>query len=229
MAHKIKKVKKDLDIIKEDGHNLNLVPNYNDMPRSAEGSKIQATIPWTNEYVDIGMIGRNNEKENIIKLLVKEEAEEHVSIIPIVGLAGLGKTKLAQAILSDKRVKTIFSLRVWVFVSKNFDLPRIGETIISNACAGVGSITSERHTTHKNDDLPSIIDKLKSVLSTKRYLIVLGDIWEVHDDNLQKLQQMLQHGAKGSKIILTTRLQRVVEGLDVGVLARQRIIRPVRE
>jgi hypothetical protein len=57
----------------------------------------------------------------------------------------------------------------------------------------------------------------------------LDDIWEVHDDNLQKLQQMLQHGAKGSKIILTTRIQRVVERLDVGVLARHRIIRPVRE
>ncbi|XP_039802772.1 disease resistance protein RGA2-like isoform X3 [Panicum virgatum] len=224
MAHKIKKLKKELAIIKEDGHHLHLVPNYN-TPRLAEQSTNGDTVAWTNEDVDIEMIGRDTEKENIMKLLLRSEAEEHISIIPIVGLGGLGKTTLAQAVLSDKRAK-IFDLRVWVFVSANFNLSRIG-AIISHTCKSIGSLTSERYT--ENDDLQTIIEQLKTILPSKRYLIVLDDIWEEDEDNLEKLQQMLQYGGKGSKIILTTRIQRVVEKLDVSVLAKRRIICPVRK
>ncbi|TKW29463.2 hypothetical protein SEVIR_3G396601v4 [Setaria viridis] len=52
-------------------------------------------------------------------------------------------------------------------------------------------------------------------------------MWEDGGDNLEKLKQILRHGRKGSKIILTTRMQHVVDKLDVGALADQGIIRPV--
>ncbi|KAG2481476.1 hypothetical protein PVAP13_J683209 [Panicum virgatum] len=70
---------------------------------------------------------------------------------------------------------------------------------------------------------------LKSMLPTKKYLIVLDDMWEEGVDNLEKLKHMLQYGRKGSKIILTTRMQHVVDKLDIGALASQGIIRPVRK
>ncbi|CAL5092545.1 unnamed protein product [Urochloa decumbens] len=220
MAHKIKKVEKDLNKIKEEGHSLHLVPNYNTQV-SAEGIRNEASVPWTDEEVDIGMIGRDIEKENIMKLLVKTEAEEQISIIPVIGLGGLGKTTLAQAVFSDKRAK-IFDLRVWVFVSKKFDLRRIGEIILS--AASIDSGTSERYIPQQISDLSLIIEQLKTILPTKRYLIVLDDIWEEGDDNLEKLERMLQYGMKGSKIILTTRMAPVVQKLDMCVLARRKKI-----
>ncbi|KAL6623470.1 hypothetical protein ACP70R_033349 [Stipagrostis hirtigluma subsp. patula] len=225
MAHKIKNLKKDLDIIKEEGRSLHLVPNYN-MSRSTEESRNLPTVAWTNENIDIAMIGRDTQKENIIKLLLKSEAEEHISIIPIVGLGGLGKTTLAQAVFSDKRTK-IFDLRVWIFVSKNFDLPRIGQTIIRKARNGRS--TNEEYIIPRNADLNFIIEQVNTILLTKRYLIVLDDIWEQDVDNLDKLKQMLQYGGKGSKIILTTRMQHVVEKLYFGILAKERIICPVQK
>ncbi|XP_039822654.1 putative disease resistance protein RGA3 [Panicum virgatum] len=70
---------------------------------------------------------------------------------------------------------------------------------------------------------------LKSMLPTKKYLIVLDDMWEEGVDNLEKLKHMLQYGRKGSKIILTTRMQHVVDKLDIGALASQGIICPMRK
>lgn len=224
LAHKMKTVKEALDSIVEEGVRLKLVSD--NTPTWAKGNRDQATIPWTSVDTDIGMVGRDTEKENIMKQLLESKAEEHISIIPIIGLGGLGKTTLAQAIFSDKRSK-IFDLKVWVYVSKKFDLPSIGMKIISSLNRSTDSGTGEKYN-HQNGDLHTIIEQLQNILLTKRYLIVLDDMWEEGVNNLEKLKLMLEYGGKGSKVIITTRMQSVVEKLEV-VLAGQVIIRPVRE
>lgn len=226
MAHKMKKVKGDLYSIEEEGHRLNLVPHH--IPIRAAGSTSQDTISFTNVDRDTEMVGRDTEKEHIIKLLLKSEVEEDISIIPIVGLGGMGKTTLAQAVYLDKRAE-IFDLRVWVYVSKKLDLQRIGEIIISKANRSIGSGTSERYVPRINDDLQTIIEDMQNILPTKRYLIILDDMWEEGVVKLKNLKYMLQYGAKGSKIILTTRKQQVVENLNVGFLSEQRKICPVQK
>ncbi|GJN35402.1 hypothetical protein PR202_gb24177 [Eleusine coracana subsp. coracana] len=109
MIHKMKKVKKNLEFIKDMGYRLGLVYNY-DISRPVEESVSQATVPWTNKDIDVEMVGRDTEKENIMKLLLQSGTEERISIIPIVGLGGLGKSTLARAVFSDKRAK-IFDLQ----------------------------------------------------------------------------------------------------------------------
>ena len=228
IAHKMTKVKEVLTNIEKEGcGTLDLVPQDTSM-WADEVARNQATISPTNGGIDIiRMVGRDTEKEKLIKLL-KSEADEVVSIIPIVGLGGLGKTTLAQSIFFDNRTKT-FDLRVWVYVSKKFDLQRIGEIIISTVSRSTSIEPSEWYITLKDGNLQSITEMLKSMLPTKKYLIVLDDMWEEGVDNLEKLKHMLQYGRKGSKIILTTRMQHVVDKLDIGALASQGIIRPVRK
>jgi hypothetical protein len=224
MSGKMKKVKEYLHNIEEEGHRLNLVPHH--IPTRAEEGTSQDTP--TDIDRDIEMVGRDTEKEHIMRLLLKSEVEEDISIIPIVGLGGLGKTTLAQAVYLDKRAE-VFDLRVWVNVSKKFDLQRIGETIISKTSRSIGCGTTERYIPSINDDLETIIEHMQNLLPTKRYLIVLDDMWEEHVVKLKNLKHMLQYGAKGSKIILTTRKQQVVENLSVGFLSEQRKIHPVRK
>ncbi|XP_039833487.1 putative disease resistance protein RGA1 [Panicum virgatum] len=91
IAHKMKKVKEVLTNIEKEGcRTLDLVPQDTSM-WADEVARNQATISPTNGGIDIiRMVGRDTEKKKLIKLL-KSEADEVVSIIPIVGLGGLGR------------------------------------------------------------------------------------------------------------------------------------------
>ncbi|CAN6178449.1 unnamed protein product [Urochloa humidicola] len=227
IAHKMKKVKQDLANIEKEGREtLGLIPPVTPMWADVVATN-RATIASTTWETNNIMVGRDTEKEKIMELL-KSEAEEVISIIPIIGLGGMGKTTLAQAIFSDNRTITLFDVRVWIYVSEKFDLQRIGDIILSTVRRSTNNEPSERYIQPKEGDLQSIVEILKMMLHNKKYLIVLDDMWEEGFDNLEKLKQMLQNGGKGSKIILTTRMQQVVDKLDVGTaLTDQGIIRPL--
>ncbi|EMS59866.1 Putative disease resistance protein RGA3 [Triticum urartu] len=198
MPHKIKDVTKKIDEIEKEGRRrLNLVPQA----ARAEGNINNSTFAanWNGDGMKTGMVGRGIEKEKIISLLLtSEEANQDISIIPVVGLGGIGKTTLVESVLVDKRLN-VFDVSAWVNVSKQFDLERIERVI------------------------------LEKELADRRYLIVLDDLWEENGDKLESLKRMLQHGRKGSRIIVTTRNLSVVQKLRTGYLANERKICPVHE
>lgn len=77
-----------------------------------------------------GVYGRDIGKEALISLLISDDVScDKVSVIPIVGMAGIGKTTLAQVAYNDGRAREYFDVQVWVFVSVEFDVYAITKTI----------------------------------------------------------------------------------------------------
>ena len=68
----------------------------------------------TNCFIDHSeVVGRKNRVSEIVKL-VTDTTSEKLSIIPIVGMAGLGKTTLAKLIYNHELVKSYFNKKIWV-------------------------------------------------------------------------------------------------------------------
>ncbi|RCV37642.1 hypothetical protein SETIT_8G080000v2 [Setaria italica] len=142
-------------------------------------------------------IGRNREKQEIINLLSAGTKNDETVIVSIHGLGGIGKSTLAQLIYNDAQFKK-YDHRIWVYVSRDFSLKKIGSSIISLIPIEGGQ--------QNRDTLEAINQCLDNLLRGKKVLIVLDDLWEEKDTVLGKLRSMLQVG-KGTTIdvIVTTR------------------------
>lgn len=120
LGHKIKDIREKLRKIAADKDQFNLTSRLEDrhvMPGRRD---------MTHSFVPPSdVIGRNDDKENIINLLKQPDANRNVSVIPIVGLGGLGKTTIAKLVYDENRVVDHFELRMWVCVSEDFDVPRL--------------------------------------------------------------------------------------------------------
>ncbi|CAJ1931529.1 unnamed protein product [Sphenostylis stenocarpa] len=60
-------------------------------------------------------------------------------------------------------------------------------------------------------NLEPIQRRLQNLLQSKRYLLVLDDVWDDEQENWWRLKSVLACGAKGASILVTTRLSKVAE------------------
>ncbi|KAG8492773.1 hypothetical protein CXB51_010234 [Gossypium anomalum] len=148
------------------------------------------------------IIGRDNDKAALLKLMLEFESEENVYIIPIVGFGGLGKTALAQFVYNDEMVKNHFELMMCVCVSDVFDVKLIVENIIKSATG---------QAPNQNLEMDQLQKQLRENIGGKKYLLVLDDIWNEERENWASLKELLIGGAKGSRIIVTTRSFKVAK------------------
>ncbi|XP_060964673.1 putative disease resistance protein RGA3 isoform X2 [Cannabis sativa] len=147
--------------------------------------------------IDSQVYGREDDKEAILKLLFcdDEDVDHSISIIPIVGIGGIGKTTLVQNVYYDNTVQEHFSLKVWVTVSDYFDVLKIAKLILEKI-VGKRRETNELHQIQKD---------LKDSLAGKKFLFVHDDVWNENYELWDLLKSSFQSGARGSKIIVTTR------------------------
>ncbi|KAK3440857.1 hypothetical protein EUGRSUZ_B01120 [Eucalyptus grandis] len=156
----------------------------------------------THSFIREGDItGRDDDKKMVMKFLLDSDVKEHVAILPIVGIGGLGKTALAQWVYNDERVSKHFDLKMWVCVSSDFDMKKVVKKII--ACAKKKESTEVA--------MEHLQSELRAEIDDKRYLLVLDDLWNVERKTWLSLKTLLVGGARGSKILITTRIPLVAE------------------
>ncbi|CAI0428301.1 unnamed protein product [Linum tenue] len=191
MAHAVRAIREKLDLISQDKETFNLEVRSEEVLPFRETDSCPPTI----------VVGRENDKKNIIQILLNFNSEANISVVPIVGMGGLGKTTLAQLVFDDGQVEAHFDIKVWVYVSQSFEI----KVILRKMLRSVGW---ESQAGLELDELQS---QLRGKIKGKRFLFVLDDVWEENIESWELLGKYLVVGAPGSKVLVTTRSTRVAE------------------
>ncbi|KAK7285598.1 hypothetical protein RJT34_20374 [Clitoria ternatea] len=203
MSQQIKKIKNQLDKVATDRHKFGLETVDSDR-------RVVHKRDMTHSYVvDSDVVGREHHKEKIIQLLMRQnenpnnDGHTSLSVIPIVGIGGLGKTTLAKFVFNDKRMDKCFSLKSWVCVAMDFDIKQVIIKMIN-------SINDSAHQQNLNMlDLEQLQRQLRNKLTNQKFLLVLDDIWNEDRVKWIEVRDLMQGSDAGSKILVTTRSQRI--------------------
>ncbi|XP_065616174.1 disease resistance protein RGA2-like [Quercus suber] len=218
MAHKIKCVREKLDDIAA------LKKDFDLAERREDEKTTMNRRDMTHSFVNpSNVIGRGYDKEKIMDLLMQLDASRNVSVIPIVGIGGLGKTTLAKLSFDDKRVVSHFQLRMWVCVSEDFEVTRLIKDILKSAIYRIDeNFDADRLPNSlkellkdkkilENLGVDELQCRLRELLKDKKFLLVLDDVWNEDDSKWNQLEELLLGGCNGSKIIVTTRNSSVAD------------------
>nr|UBY06899.1 NBS-LRR disease resistance protein [Dasypyrum villosum] len=158
--------------------------------------------PWRQTHSKLDettqIFGRDDDKEVVVKLLLDQQDQRRVQVLPIIGMGGLGKTTLAKMVYNDQGVQQHFELKMWHCVSDNFDVIALLKYIIELAGSG-------------RFDMPDTIEllqkKLEQIIGQKRFMLVLDDVWNEDERKWEDVLKPLlcSVGGPGSVIVVTTR------------------------
>ncbi|KAM7478168.1 hypothetical protein LguiA_026381 [Lonicera macranthoides] len=204
MSRKLKNIRSRLEDIDADRKQFGLVERAPDSPF------VYPLREQTHSFVHApDVVGRDLDKSRIIELLLSvaspstsSSTTENISVLPIVGLGGLGKTTLAKLVYNDDAITSNFETRLWICVSEEFDLKKLIEKIMKDATKGVD---------HAHLDLNQLQANLRSFLVSKKFLLVLDDVWNEERKKWMELKDLLNCGSSGSNIVVTTRKRTTAE------------------
>ncbi|XP_060670218.1 putative disease resistance RPP13-like protein 1 [Ziziphus jujuba] len=166
--------------------------------------------PWVEES---DIYGRDADKQAVIDFLLSDEVDgDKLSVLPIVGMGGMGKTTLAQLVykeVDDKVMEKPFNIKAWITVSEESDVLTLTKKIYEEVANSLSSTVDEAF---------KLQLKLKEFLNGKKVLLVLDDVWNVDHKRWCDLKSSFESTAHGSKIIVTTRSAKVAS--DLGTLPK---------
>ncbi|KAH7688916.1 P-loop containing nucleoside triphosphate hydrolase protein [Dioscorea alata] len=164
----------------------------------------RVTTSSTNERK---IYGRNDEIQWLIEFLTGPNVNNsNVSVVPIVGMGGIGKTTLVQFVFNDREIEDHFDEKAWIYVSNHFDRFRITKEMVDIINPSVQCCNTS--------NLDFLERELQRQLTGKKFLLVLDDIWS---DEWQRLLAPLQSSqALAIKIIVTCRVPTVLRSMDEG-------------
>ena len=201
MANKFKTIRESLKRINDEANGFGLI-------RAGSVNINPETIPnrETDSFLDHSeVVGREDSVSEIVKLVTSTTGQQ-LSVIPMVGMAGLGKTTLAKLVYNHELVKNYFDKKIWICVSDDFDDKRILRRILESLTGNPSQLESK----------DAILQNLQEELQGKRYLLILDDVWNENSMKWDALRGCLLgiNSNFGNNIIVTTRSHKVAEIME---------------
>ncbi|CAO2838560.1 unnamed protein product, partial [Amaranthus hypochondriacus] len=203
-AHKLKAIVERFDAIaKNHAHFGALTANLPILHQNC-ASSVQIYRSGISDLV----VGRDKERDNIVSALSEGAmALEKLSVSSIVGIGGVGKTALAWYVYNDERVKNTFEVQFWVSATQDFDFNKVLEKIILSGDNGKKPL---------DWDIDQLYHHFRRAIGGKKFLLVMDNMWD--QDSLRekwvRLRSLLELGANGSQVLLTTRDTKVSGLMD---------------
>ncbi|XP_078158110.1 putative disease resistance RPP13-like protein 3 [Carex rostrata] len=155
---------------------------------------------------DPEVVGLEDDQAKIIDQLLNSSISRR-TVLSIVGTGGLGKTTLAQKVYNSDKLEGQFDFRAWQSISQTYILNELLREILYK----VRPDMKKKDPPIADKDLPVKLKKY-FLISGKRYLIILDDVW---DNNLcGQLKIALPEMYNASRVIITTRSLDVAKAAD---------------
>ncbi|XP_042059151.1 putative late blight resistance protein homolog R1B-16 [Salvia splendens] len=136
------------------------------------------------------------------------QQQKKLEIVPIVGMGGIGKTTLAQKLYEDPLIVDHFAYRAWATISQDYNMQQILKSLLR-------CITGKECDNHTDE----LKDMLYKSLFSRKYLIVLDDLWSTRF--WDEIKMYFPSNNNGSRIVITTRESDVANHADSSRLQHQ--------
>ncbi|XP_072956553.1 uncharacterized protein [Typha angustifolia] len=152
--------------------------------------------------------GREEDLRKVLELVFSDSRNgRSYGVITVVGIAGVGKTTLVQYVCNDERVRSHFHHPpIWIWASQDFNVVDMTRTMIQ-ACGGDAREVTE---------LSLLQENLVRLLSGKKFLLVLDEVWSVDKESWERLQAPFNCAGNGSKVIVTSQNLKVAKIMGSG-------------
>ncbi|CAL4991346.1 unnamed protein product [Urochloa decumbens] len=201
IGSRIKKLNQRLDSLRKGAleFNFNNLGSYQDIrvPANAEHNTSHRTMSEFDEYAIVGEKIKRETKE-LVQVLIAND-DQNLKVVSIVGMGGMGKTTLAQKIFKEESIQKHFKTKIWLSINQHFDEIELLRSAIKHAG---GDHAKER-------DISLLVQNLTKVLSKKKFLLVMDDMWreKAWSDVFQVPITNASHKQPGSRVLVTTRFE----------------------
>ncbi|KAF2319293.1 hypothetical protein GH714_014448 [Hevea brasiliensis] len=210
MVHKVRKINESLNKIRNEamGFGLQVLSRDRIMPRINLDR-------LTDSVLDNPVVGREADACKIVNLLSCSCDRQILTIVPIVGMGGLGKTTLAKLVCQEVTKKRLFDLKIWVCVSDHFDYARILGEMLQTLNGNMGGVTN----------IDAILEHLTKALEGKKFILVLDDVWNEVSKRWNDLMTRLVRISRnnGNAIVVTTRSEEVASIVETSTNYRHKL------